>query len=121
MAYSYWDEPLDVANFTSSPIFDPKTGFGGNGSSPTLAVTDGPFANLSLHLAANLTAANYTLTRNFNPCAFKSAAQKNVDSCLVLPNFEQLRNCIETGPHGAGHSGVGALVCIQTHCMWTLC
>ena len=114
MSCSYWDEPLDVVNITSSPVFDPITGFGGNGSSPSLCVTDGPFKNLTLHIATNFTASNYCMTRNFSPCSFKSAAQKNVDKCMLLQTFEEARNCLENGPHAAGHSGVSGLVCILT-------
>jgi len=87
MTCSYWDEPLDVENTTSSPIFDQNTGFGGNGSS---------------------------LTRNFHLCSFKAAAQKHVDDCMLLQKFEQVRSCLKNGPHASGHSGVGGLVCILT-------
>ena len=114
MTCSYWDEPLDVENITSSSIFDPKTGFGGNGSSSSLCVLDGPFTNLTLHIASNLTSSNYCVTRNFNLCSFKAAAQKHVDDCMLLQKFEQVRSCLKNGPHASGHSGVGGLVCILT-------
>jgi len=107
---SYWDEPLDVENFTQSPLFDHSTGLGGNGTGSDHCVRDGPFANLTLRVRENLTASDYCLTRNFNPCLFKSASQSNVDVCFTFKNFEGLRRCLEGNPHGAGHGGINGIV-----------
>ena len=109
--YRYWAEPLDTENFVKSPLFDPVTGFGGNGTGKDHCVRDGPFANLTLRVKADLTDADYCLSRNFNPCLFKVAAQKNVDACMAKPTFETLWHCIENQPHTAGHGGINALVC----------
>jgi hypothetical protein len=94
-----------------SVIFDPETGFGGNGTGDGGCVVDGPFANLTLRIKEDLSASEYCLTRNLNHCMFKSAAQSNVDSCFAMDTFEKARQCLEGMPHGAGHGGVGALVC----------
>ncbi|KAK0624773.1 hypothetical protein B0T17DRAFT_607983 [Bombardia bombarda] len=87
-AQPYWDWTLDTpsSQFTSSPIFDPVTGFGGNG--PYVAgdpgnpfavpgrtgggcVTDGPFAGVEdfVHLgpAASVTYNPQCLKRDFSP------------------------------------------------------
>lgn len=50
-AMPYWDWVVDSANLTSSPIWDPDSGFGGNGvwddeeGRGQQCVRDGPFAN----------------------------------------------------------------------------
>lgn len=108
---SYWTEASDVEDLAGSVIFDPETGFGGNGTGEGGCVVDGPFANLTLRIKEDLSASEYCLTRNLNHCMFKSAAQSNVDSCLAMDTFEKARQCLEGMPHGAGHGGVGALVC----------
>ncbi|KAK3935115.1 amino acid transporter [Diplogelasinospora grovesii] len=113
-AMPYWNEPLDADSLPSSPIFDPVSGFGGNGTGFDLCVADGPFADLTLRISENVTTAEseYCLTRNFNPCIFRQGAQQRVaDRCILSSDtFEEVRQCIESQPHGAGHGGVGALM-----------
>ncbi|KAF5603905.1 monophenol monooxygenase [Fusarium subglutinans] len=46
----WWDETRDAGNFMDSPLLDPDTGFGGNGTGLENCVTDGPFANTTLHI-----------------------------------------------------------------------
>jgi tyrosinase len=106
----YWNEALDVANFTNSPIFDPKTGFGGDGVNPTRCIADGPFANITLHFKQDLTTTNYCVIRNLNECPFQGAAQSVLDACLATKTFEEAWHCIEARPHAAGHAGVGGIV-----------
>lgn len=86
----YWDWTLDAANYEKSPIFDPSSGFGGNGKSirhpginaqinlppaPEVntyippgsgggCVTTGPFANLIINFGPIKVGANYTLYNN---------------------------------------------------------
>lgn len=43
-AHPYWDEVRDSGNFSKSIIFDPETGFGGDGVGRHWCVQDGPFA-----------------------------------------------------------------------------
>lgn len=97
----------------SSVIFDPETGFGGNGTGKAHCVVDGPFANLTLHVQKDLSDSDYCLTRNFDPCSFRAAAQSNVDTCMAKETFEEARQCLEGSPHGAGHGGVGGTVSQQ--------
>jgi tyrosinase len=104
----YWTEPQDVATFPNNSIFDPETGFGGNGTATTQCVSDGPFANLTIRVNIDLSISPHCLTRNFNPCRFNYAVQANVDACQAKPTFELWRTCMETIPHAAGHGGIGA-------------
>ncbi|KAM7216078.1 putative amino acid transporter [Rhypophila decipiens] len=111
----YWNEVNDVFTFRNSSVFDPITGFGGDGA-PIAGhpgggcITDGPFADLRLQLTANLTVApdgGYCISRNMSDCLFSGALQENLDACLNAPTFEAHRNCLEAKPHIAGHWGVG--------------
>jgi tyrosinase len=106
----YWNEPADAATFPDVAVFDPKTGFGGNGSSTDHCVTDGPFANLTLRVNRDLTTSDHCLTRNFNTCSFKFAVQANVDECQNKTTWQTWRTCTEAIPHASGHGGVGALM-----------
>lgn len=128
---SYWDWTLDSANFAASPLWDPVTGFGGNGATVPLdtspfavpgatgggCVTDGPFANFRLHLGpgASLDATDRCLKRGFSSFIaenFSSAAK--VNNALAQGDYgwfnkivEGETNFINVGIHGAGHYSIG--------------
>ncbi|KAK4450953.1 putative amino acid transporter [Podospora aff. communis PSN243] len=110
-AMPYWNQPLDLPlpNLTTSPIFHPTTGFGGNGSPPSNCVTTGPFSSLRLIYTENATLVSspYCLARNFSACLFANTAQANVDACLEAPTYETMWRCLEAKPHIAAHWGVG--------------
>lgn len=84
----YWDRVRDVDNFAGSVIFDPVTGFGGEGSE---CVLDGPFTNLRMHINGTSTSANYCLSRAFNATAFTTAKQENIDEAS---NSRSMRTAI---------------------------
>lgn len=114
----YWNEVNDVQSFRNSSVFDPLTGFGGDGA-PIAGgkaggcIADGPFVSLRLQITANLTVApdgGYCISRNMSDCLFSGALQENLDACLNAPTFEAHRNCLEAKPHIAGHWGVGGTV-----------
>lgn len=75
---------MSEGDFLASPVFDPSSGFGGNGpwiansTNPELVapgrtgggcVTNGPFKDLELHLGPrrNIERNNQCLTRDFSP------------------------------------------------------
>lgn len=119
-AQPYWDELSDIEQinngtlaFEELVVFDPDTGFGGNGLDGDGCVTDGPFANLTLHLnSSDLPDPNggYCLSRKFNLTQFEGANSSNIDTCFAYDTFEDARQCYEANPHSAGHGGVGGVV-----------
>ena len=139
-AQPYWDwtldsDPSDLSKFTSSPVFDPETGFGGNGdwveNDPTSwmppvpgrtgggCVNDGPWAGLNdvVHMGpANSTTLNeQCLKRDLAP-EF-AARYLNIDQTrltLGMESYETFTGSVEgktsfdeSGVHGGGHYGVG--------------
>jgi len=102
---------MDVADLRSSILFDPETGFGGDGvPSNKHCIADGPFKDVTLRYKPDTSEAEYCITRNLNPCLFTGAAQRVIDGCLKKTTFVQLWHCIEGMPHSAGHGGVGGIV-----------
>ncbi|GME58660.1 Tyrosinase central domain protein [Neofusicoccum parvum] len=130
----YWDWTLDAEDFLSSPIFDPVTGFGGNGyyidsSNDTSVrlhipgktgggcVSTGPFANYTVNMGPNNSTA-------YNPRCFRRdispwlASQKLnstvVETALAGETFQEF-DILAQGQvsvegltyHGGGHLGVG--------------
>ncbi|KAH6650363.1 hypothetical protein F5144DRAFT_555984 [Chaetomium tenue] len=132
----YWDWTLDTPSgqWASSPIFDPATGFGGNGAfvagdpaNPMEVpgrtgggcVQDGPFAGIPdmVHLGP-MDAVTYNpqcLKRDFSPYfAGRYLAMNQTQLTLAAPDFGAFDRVVEGGPsfeasgvHGGGHYGVG--------------
>lgn len=115
---AYWDWTLDSADMPASTIWDPVTGFGGDGNSSVLdgyykCVTDGPFKDLHpSYLAGNL--REHCLARAFNNGTAEPGNMFNVQytpervaEIHAHANFPSFHNDLETGPHGAIHSAVG--------------
>lgn len=122
-----------------SPIFDPETGFGGNGEwvpgtlddpEPGLTVTaegvsksmddrsgggcipNGPFANLKIHMGPrdNVEYNEWCVRRDFVPSQFVNAANKSVVAeGMALPDFGYFSKITQDSLHNAGHLGVGGL------------
>ncbi|OJI96468.1 hypothetical protein ASPVEDRAFT_78237 [Aspergillus versicolor CBS 583.65] len=106
----YWDEILDMGALNESIVFDPNTGFGGNGAGNDLCVADGPFVNLTLHLTQFSNDANYCLSRNFNQTAFQDGNKSNLDACFSKATYSDAWPCWSTSPHGAAHLGVNGVM-----------
>jgi len=108
----------DVGNIKKSPIFNPKTGFGGDGASPYRCIADGPFVNLTLRFNADLKPTQYCVMRNINDVPFCGASQFSLDICLKMKTFIDAWHCMEAFPHSAGHAGVGGVVCLASHTVY---
>ncbi|KAL4899881.1 hypothetical protein BDW74DRAFT_188766 [Aspergillus multicolor] len=105
--HPYWHEALDVGALNESSVFDPETGFGGEGGH---CVDDGPFQDLVLHLNQTSLHDNACLHRAFVPETFALAKQENVDKCMAATTYEEAWNCLIENPHVAGHLGVGGTI-----------
>lgn len=103
----YWNEVLDMDALNQSVVFDPDTGFGGEGGD---CVTDGPFVNLTLHINSTSNYANDCLTRPFNSNGFQTGQQQYIDECFASENYTAAFECYQVNPHTAGHSAVGGTV-----------
>lgn len=121
-AQPYWDEQADYAAIEAgsiglggSAVFDPDTGFGGNGTelddSGDACVADGPFANVTLHINQTGFATDYCLSRDLSQSNFLNQANTSyLDECFASANYSEAWQCYKKNPHGAGHSGVGGVV-----------
>ncbi|KAF9558272.1 Di-copper centre-containing protein [Agrocybe pediades] len=137
-AIPYWDWTLDVHNGSSilnSPVFDPTTGFGGDGVPGTFnissllseaiiessqiylpsfvgCVQDGPFANFTVHLGPGKAIQEHCLMRGVDDEFTESLSREAVEKALAQPTFEKFRVELEGGEdrpseHGSGHLVIG--------------
>lgn len=117
-AQPYWDELAtteDIAAgiaFNESDVFDPDTGFGGTGTGDDLCVTDGPFANLTLHMNRTTNYADYCLSRDFSPTSIQNGNSTYVDACFASSNYSEAWQCYKSKPHTAGHAAIGGTVSV---------
>jgi tyrosinase len=137
-AQPYWDWTLDNPEYTSSfeksTVFDPTTGFGGNGAGSTPApyvdeqaappgncITDGPFAAYQPNIGYgfNTDANSHCIIRNFNVTLANDSLgwTKNVLALLNQTDYAAMTHEYDyssvgapAGVHGAGHKGVGGEV-----------
>lgn len=105
----YWQEQLDAGNFASSIVFDPVFGFGG-GLDAQGCVTTGPFAHYVNHLGPGYENTDHCIDRQINETYSAITSQRDVDECLVQPDWVGAWPCIENKPHIGGHGGVGLQV-----------
>ncbi|KAK0620103.1 monooxygenase [Immersiella caudata] len=126
----YWDWVADSAAPSKAAVFDPVTGFGGNGTAEpsnddwvtTYCVKNGPFSNLQLkywnaddrpHCLQRFFALGYPagpdipepvaemLGDNYSPAIMAQINAENV--------FSDFGHGLENEPHAAVHLGVGGL------------
>ncbi|EEB99887.1 hypothetical protein MPER_00316, partial [Moniliophthora perniciosa FA553] len=122
--------------WAASPVFDPVSGFGGNGADiPGYTgffgnisqfpdwqfgapgggcIQDGPFASYNLSLGPGTTNTNRCISRWFNPAYLPNLSEQNVSRLLQFDNFEDFRIQLEGIPvtehtltHDGGHIAVG--------------
>ncbi|KAI8276743.1 hypothetical protein K4K59_009686 [Colletotrichum sp. SAR11_240] len=141
-AQPYWDWSLDAASYDDmlkSPVFDPDTGFGGNGEwvpgtpenpEPGIPLTggtlvfnmsdrtgggcipNGPFANLTLHMGPQNSVAynEWCVRRDFTPNQFMSLGNSaSVAEGMAQSDYGFFSKLTEDTIHGAGHQGVGGM------------
>ncbi len=116
----YWDWVADSSAPSKAKVWDPVTGFGGNGNQTlttwgTNCVLNGPFATLQLKYW-NTEVRPHCLLRVFEPgypeygiiemlgANYSPQVMATVNAETTYDGF---RNAFENGPHGAVHQGVG--------------
>ncbi|KAK0732119.1 hypothetical protein B0H67DRAFT_631880 [Lasiosphaeris hirsuta] len=104
----YWEEELDAGAFSKSMLLDPILGFGGDGAGPNGCIRDGPFANYTNPIGPGYIIHDHCIERQVNDMFSMAALPAVVNRCMNMTAFLDFWPCIEGGPHGAGHGGIGA-------------
>ena len=118
--HSYWDWTLDSDNVPGSPIWDAKSGFGGDGrrrgrneTNGDTCIRDGPFKDLQLHYL-QLDQEEHCLRRQWNSgtpevgdMLASAYTPEALNTIQQLSDYDSYRNRLEGGPHGALHSAIG--------------
>ena len=110
MGFRYWQEQLDAGAFSKSIVLDPVVGFGGNGTGEGICIEDGPFANYTNSLGPGYVIRDHCIDRWVSDFMSQHASPPLVDRCMNMTTFLEFWPCLESGPHSAGHGGIGAQV-----------
>ena len=115
----YWDWSLDWENLTQSPVFDPDTGFGGDGNrfgrksvGEGYCVTDGPFAGLELPYF-NGNDHLHCLSRGFQNGNLSGSLPgekiqpKAIEGISREPDYESFLLALERAPRNEIPNGIG--------------
>ncbi|KAJ4027870.1 hypothetical protein NW752_000116 [Fusarium irregulare] len=119
----YWDWTIDSFDVPSSKIWDPETGFGGNGSPNKTSkvsetynmpcVIDGPFEHWQPKFYGT-DEKQHCLSRSWNDGSenvgdmFSTQyTPKAVKKIQAIKHYDDYRQKLERGPHGAIHSAIG--------------
>lgn len=64
----------------------------------------------------NGTVVDYCIAREFDETVFQYANQTYLDRCFATTDYDQAWECFHDapGPHTAGHSATGGLVCYMS-------
>ncbi|KAF8905208.1 hypothetical protein CPB84DRAFT_1745537 [Gymnopilus junonius] len=134
----YWDWTQDAEansnnSISRSPVWDPLTGFGGDGVPGTYTlptdfdddsrinppsfvgcVPDGPFANYTLRIGPGLLNTDHCLVRGFNESAAQHLTSAAIANATKQQSFELFRIEVEGQPltsdhrmHDGGHIAIG--------------
>ncbi|KAF8610464.1 Di-copper centre-containing protein [Ceratobasidium sp. AG-I] len=107
----YWDWTIDSGKLATSDIWNPTTGFGGNGNTRTSAhcVESGPYANFQVTYPSK-----HCLARRFNNGNVRSGvfgtmqgsqySPSMIQNILSSPDYLSFSNDIEETPHDAVHN-----------------
>ncbi|KAF5349058.1 hypothetical protein D9758_012684 [Tetrapyrgos nigripes] len=126
LSYWNWSIDVDAGEFDKSPVFDPDTGFGGNGADQAHknagpfnnltslpdwdpqaqtgggCVKGGPFAHYTLNIGPGTLKREHCLTRAFNPSTFSGITGQHVHDTLAQYPFESFRLKLEGDRHTSG-------------------
>ncbi|KAK0726292.1 hypothetical protein B0T21DRAFT_421608 [Apiosordaria backusii] len=105
----YWDETRDAGKFSSSPVFDPATGFGGSGKGPQNCVADGPFVNLTVNIGPGFKSQPRCVNRRITNALSNQCGATQVAAATSGSTYTQALDAIYSGPHLLGHMALAMM------------
>ncbi|KAK4185499.1 hypothetical protein QBC35DRAFT_524890 [Podospora australis] len=106
---AYWDETRDAGKFSSSPVFDTTTGFGGSGKGAQNCVQDGPFANLTVNIGPGFKSQPRCVNRRITNALSGQCGSSYVATALKGDTYEKALDAIYSGPHLFGHMALAMM------------
>ncbi|RAK81955.1 tyrosinase family protein [Aspergillus fijiensis CBS 313.89] len=108
----YWNEQLDAdsGNMFQSTMWGADA-FGGNGTGSGSCVTDGRFANMTLHIGPGDEDTDYCLRRAWdNEAAIANANSTALNACNAYTTYSPWWDCVSNIPHKGVHTNIGGVM-----------
>ncbi|KAH8647369.1 hypothetical protein BX600DRAFT_153116 [Xylariales sp. PMI_506] len=109
----WWDETVDAGDFAGSEIFStsyfgtaPHSGL----STRNSCVTTGAFAGLNCNIGPGTGYSTHCLSRALNDTITEQTNSGFINLCNSYNNFNDMQSCLNYGPHGYGHNGIGSVM-----------
>lgn len=103
---------MKLDDLTESAVFDPDTGFGGDGAGG--CIQNGPFVNVTVNIGPGYqttpTCLARSINRRANPLKLMNARVQST-TCMNYTTYEEVWPCLYGTPHLLGHAIMGSLVC----------
>ena len=108
----WWDEAKDAGNFGNSPVFE-KDYFGWGPAinadgSATCMVNTGVFKGRRCHIGPGSGFQERCLARGIDESLTAQCNRDYIAACRQSSRYAAYETCLERGPHGFGHRGIGA-------------
>ncbi|KAH6653792.1 hypothetical protein BKA67DRAFT_260784 [Truncatella angustata] len=112
-AMMWWDETLDAGNFANSDIFTNPNLFGNlpgllNGNPQ--CISTGAFRGVTAHIGPGTTQTNHCLSRGVTETNTAQCNAAFINYCQARTAYPDFETCLEYGPHGYGHNGIGGVM-----------
>ncbi|KAI0153968.1 hypothetical protein BJ166DRAFT_372560 [Pestalotiopsis sp. NC0098] len=111
--FVWWDETKDAGHFAQSDMFTSSNYFGplpGLNNGQPSCINSGAFAGMITHIGPGNSFTTHCISRGVTE---QNTAQCNtnfVNYCLSRAAYADFETCLEYGPHGYGHNGIGGVM-----------
>jgi len=109
----WWDETLDAGAFAKSDMFTNTEYFGhmptANNGNP-VCIVSGAFAGLTCHIGPGSGNTPHCLARAVDESLTAQCSTGYINLCNSRTSYADFESCLEDGPHGYGHDGIGAVM-----------
>jgi len=113
-AMPWWDETLDAGNFAQSTMFTNPLYFGSlpapDANGNPVCITNGEFAGLTCNIGPGTATTPHCLSRGVTESNTAQCSSSYISYCLQRTDYSDWESCMEYGPHGYGHNGIGGVM-----------
>ncbi|KAI1263886.1 hypothetical protein F5Y18DRAFT_119367 [Xylariaceae sp. FL1019] len=107
-AFVWFDETKHAGAFSGSDLF--SSAYLGTLSGAQKCVTDGAFAGLTCHIGPGTGESTHCLSRKGTSSDTAQCSTGYINYCASMADYQNYEVCLENGPHGYGHNGVGGVM-----------
>ncbi|KAI1328729.1 hypothetical protein F5Y16DRAFT_368554 [Xylariaceae sp. FL0255] len=107
-AFVWFDETKHAGDFSGSDLF--SSAYLGTLGGTSHCVTDGAFAGLTCHIGPGTGDTSHCLSRQGNAQDTAQCSTSYLNYCDTMADYKNFEPCLEYGPHGYGHNGLGGVM-----------